>query len=146
MSSLLAALRRSPTGAYIRTACYLWEQFARDRLTEHPEISGPTVEVFDSERYITGPAVRDPRWRVSFNGLGSISYCATVRRTEYLRQAIQSDVLGRTREFRPMRDGRFPRSIWSNCKTPCSRARLTRQPHIAWSRIGCAVRGEVPPV
>ena len=97
--SLLAALRRSPTGAYTRTACYLWEQFARDRLTELSEIGGPTVEVFDSERYITGPAVRDPRWRVSFNGLGSISYCATVRRTEYLRQAIQSDVLGRTREF-----------------------------------------------
>ena len=57
------------------------------------------MEVFDSQRYITGPAVRDPRWRVSFNGLGSISYCATVRRTEYLRQAIQSDVPGRTREF-----------------------------------------------
>ena len=97
--SLVAALRRAPTGAYIRTACYLWEQFARDRLTDLPEITGPTVEVFDNERYITGPARRDPRWRVSFNGLGSISYCATVRRTEYLRQAIQSDVLGRTRAF-----------------------------------------------
>ena len=97
--SLLAALRQSPSGGYIRTACYLWEQFARERLTELPEITGPTVELFDSERYITGLAVRDPRWRVSFNGLGSISYCATVRRTEYLRQAIRSDVLGRTREF-----------------------------------------------
>jgi Fic/DOC family len=98
-SSLLAALRRAPTGVYIRTTCYLWEQFVHDQLTDLPEITGPTVEVFDNERYITGPSRRDPRWRVSFNGLGSISYCATVRRTEYLRQAIQSDVLGRTREF-----------------------------------------------
>jgi len=96
---LVAALRRSPTGAYVRTACYLWEQFTRELLTDLPEIAGPTVEVFDDERYVTGPVRRDPRWRVSFNGLGSISYCATVRRTDYLRQAIQSDVLGRTREF-----------------------------------------------
>src|SRR5438477_11578419 len=33
-ASLLAALRRSPTGAYIRTACYLWEQLTGGRLTE----------------------------------------------------------------------------------------------------------------
>lgn len=98
-SSLVAALRRSPTGVYIRTACYLWEHFTGSRLTDIPDISGPTVEVFDSHRYITGPARRDPRWRVAFNGLGSMSYCATVRRTEYLQQAIQSDVLGRTRQF-----------------------------------------------
>jgi hypothetical protein len=49
-ASLLAALRRLPTGAYIRTACYLWEQFTGDRLTDLPEIAGPTVEVFDTDR------------------------------------------------------------------------------------------------
>jgi hypothetical protein len=97
--SLLAALRRQPTGAYIRTACYLWERFTGDRLTDLPEVAGPTVDVFDTDRYITGPSRRDARWRVAFNGLGSISYCATVRRTDFLQEAIRSDVLGRTREF-----------------------------------------------
>ncbi len=58
-ASLLAALRRSPTGAYVRTACYLWEQFTGDRLSDLPEIAGPTVEVFDADRYITGPSRRD---------------------------------------------------------------------------------------
>ena len=98
-ASLLAALRRAPTGTYIRTACYLWEQFTGNQLTDLPEIAGPTVEVFDTDRYITGPSRRDARWRVAFNGLGSISYCATVQRTAFLQRAIGSDVLGRTREF-----------------------------------------------
>lgn len=77
----------------------LWEQFTGDRLTDLPEVAGPTVDVFDTDRYITGPSRRDARWRVAFNGLGSISYCATVRRTDFLQESIRSDVLGRTREF-----------------------------------------------
>jgi hypothetical protein len=96
---LLDALRESPTGAYIRTACYLWEKFSGQQLTDLPAIAGPTAEVFDSSRYVTGPAKRDPRWRVAFNGLGSLRYCATVERTGFIEQAMASDLLGRTKAF-----------------------------------------------
>lgn len=98
-AALLDALRQSPTGAYIRTACYLWEKFSEQQLTDLPTITGPTAEVFDSTRYVTGPARRDPRWRVAFNGLGSLRYCATVERTAFLEQAMASDLLGRTKAF-----------------------------------------------
>ena len=37
-ASLLAELRQSPTGGYIRTACYLWEEFTGQRLEDLPEI------------------------------------------------------------------------------------------------------------
>ncbi|MBZ0090884.1 MAG: Fic family protein [Sulfuricellaceae bacterium] len=98
-ASLIAELRRAPTGNYTRTACYLWEQFTGKQLTDLPEIAGPTVEVFDSARYITGAARRNMRWRVAFNGLGSIHYCPTVKRTPVLQGAIKSDVLGRANAF-----------------------------------------------
>jgi hypothetical protein len=98
-ASLLAELRQSPTGSYIRTACYLWEMFSGRELTDLPAVGGPTAEVFDSARYVTGKPRRDPRWRVAFNGLGSLQYCATVERTAFLEQAMASDVLGRTTAF-----------------------------------------------
>lgn len=98
-ASLIAELRRAPTGTYTRVACYLWEQFTGKQLTDLPDISGPTVEIFNSDKYITGPSQRDARWRVAFNGLGSIRYCATVERTPYLQEAIKSDILGRTKAF-----------------------------------------------
>ncbi|HSI61365.1 MAG TPA: Fic family protein [Ideonella sp.] len=98
-AALLHALRQSPNGSYIRIACSLWEQFTGERLTDLPEIGGPTAEVFDAERYLTGPARRDARWRVAFNGLGSLRYCATVERTPFLRAAMASDILGRTQAF-----------------------------------------------
>ena len=97
--TLLAELRRTPTGAYTRTACYLWEQFTGELLTDLPEIAGPTAEVFNSKRYVTRPGRRDPRWRVTFNGLGSIRYCASVERTPYLQRAIKADILGRAKAF-----------------------------------------------
>jgi hypothetical protein len=36
---------------------------------------------------------------VHFNGVGTIRYCVTVERTAQLVQAIDSDVLGRTKAF-----------------------------------------------
>lgn len=98
-ASLLAELRRLPSGAYIRAACYLWERFTQQQLADLPEAAGPTIPVFDPDRYFTGSSRRDARWRVAFNGLGSAAYCATVRRTPFLDQAIRSDILGRARAF-----------------------------------------------
>jgi Fic/DOC family len=96
---LLAALRKTPNGQYIRIACFLWEQFTGERLTERPAIAAGYVNVFDPARYVTGPAQRDPRWRVNFNGLGSPRYCATVERTPAIEAGIASNVLGRAQAF-----------------------------------------------
>ncbi|SHM53052.1 Fic/DOC family protein [Rhizobacter sp. OV335] len=98
-AALMAQLRQSPSGVYIRLACCLWERFTGQTLSDLPAIGGPTVPVFDPARYVTGPERRDPRWRVSFNGLGSLRYCATVERTPWLDKAMASGVLDRTREF-----------------------------------------------
>src|SRR6185312_1859844 len=95
-TALLSEARRLPSGAYIRMVCHLWEQLTGKQLTELPEIAGPTVELFDARRYVTGAPRRDARWRVAFNGLGTVSYCPTVRRTDRIEAAMQSDILGRT--------------------------------------------------
>jgi hypothetical protein len=42
---------------------------------------------------------RDPRWRVAFNGLGTIRYCATVERTPKVQAGIGAGVMGRAVEF-----------------------------------------------
>lgn len=98
-ASLIEELQRAPTGTYIRAACYLWEQFTGKQLSGLPDIAGPTVEIFNPEKYITGPSQRDAKWRVAFNGLGTINYCATVEQTPYLHEAINSNILGRTKAF-----------------------------------------------
>lgn len=92
-------LSAAPNGQYVRAACYLWEAWTGQQLRARPDIGGAYVELFDPQRYITGPSRRDPRWRVDFNGLGSIGYCATVERTPDIDAAIASNVLGRVKAF-----------------------------------------------
>ncbi|WP_355662496.1 hypothetical protein [Halomonas salifodinae] len=54
---LIEAIQAAPNGVYLRRLGYLYEAFVA-RLP------------FDPGHYVTGPAVRDSRWRVDFNGLG----------------------------------------------------------------------------
>lgn len=60
-AALVDELRKAPNGTYIRIACYLWEAFHEAELSDLPPIGGPTAEVFDPGRYITGPSVRVPQ-------------------------------------------------------------------------------------
>jgi hypothetical protein len=92
-SALLAELRRTPNGSYIRAACYLWEHFTGQQLSDLPAVGGAIHRLFDPQDYVTGPDQYVSRWRLRFNGLGSLDYCATVRRTERLQEALQGDVL-----------------------------------------------------
>ena len=98
-SDMLAAIQATPNGSYVRTACYLWEFFADTTLDGIPEIGGSVTPLFDPQRYVTGPARRSPRWRVDFNGLGSLRYCATVERTAAIEAGLQANLLDRTRQF-----------------------------------------------
>jgi hypothetical protein len=97
--SLIAEHNKAPNGAYIRLACFLWESFTGKKLAPLPAIGGPTQLVFDPARYVTGAQVRNSRWRVAFNGIGSMQYCVTVERTPVVEAAIQSQVLDRIRQF-----------------------------------------------
>lgn len=92
-------LRGSPNGIYIRKACYLREAFSSEPITQHAPVRGSFVALFDPERYITRDGTRNSRWRVEFNGLGSLAYCATVDRTAELESLLSHDILGRARAF-----------------------------------------------
>lgn len=96
---ILEVARATPNGVYVRIAGYLWEHFSGQRLEGRLETTAAYVEIFDRDRYVTGPSRRDPRWRVNFNGLGTLAYCATVERTPAITAGIESKILERTAEF-----------------------------------------------
>ncbi|WP_332765847.1 Fic family protein [Pseudomonas koreensis] len=96
---LLRELGRSPNGVFIRKACFLWESFTGKELKYSVPVRGSVVALFDPKRYVTGPAIRNSRWRVDFNGLGSLRYCATVERTAKLQELLDLDIIGRARNF-----------------------------------------------
>jgi len=96
---MLVAICESPTGVYIRTACFLWEAFNKQELKGAPTITGLMVNLFDPNKYITGPSLRNAKWRVNFNGLGSLDYCVTVERTARINSLLEFNILQKANEF-----------------------------------------------
>ncbi len=96
-----AAFLDTPGGAYVRKLCYLWEAFQQRPIDdlEEPGITAAYVKMFDPQQVITGASRRHARWRVDFNGLGDLSFCPMVRRTDAVQRALQRDLLSEVRAF-----------------------------------------------
>jgi hypothetical protein len=93
--ALLAALRRTPAGGYVRKLCFLWESFTGQELADLPaNLGNNPYPLFNPKAYVTGPAVRNRRWAIDVNGLGDFSHCPTVRRTASVNACLTTDPLG----------------------------------------------------
>lgn len=97
--SLEAELEGAPNGIYIRKACFLREAFTGEELRQHSPVKGAFVPLFDPKQYVTMPGERNSRWRVEFNGLGTIGYCATVERIAEIEALLEHDILARAQDF-----------------------------------------------
>jgi hypothetical protein len=100
-ADLLAELRRTPTGRYIRTLCFAWEKLTGKSLEDLPAMmSSKAAPLFDPELYLTNAAVsRDPRWHILSNGLGDWDFCPIVRRTSEIDALITEDPLAQVRSY-----------------------------------------------
>ena len=108
VESLVAALEASPNGIYLRRLACLYESFV-GLLPLEPLVKGRAVPLFDPERYVTGPARRNSRWRVDVNGLGTLQYCAVVRRTPEVEALLREECWPRhVVSWRP-----YPRACWT---------------------------------
>ncbi|OWJ96200.1 cell filamentation protein Fic [Pseudomonas sp. A46] len=97
--ALERSLEESPNGIYIRKACYLREAFTGEPITQARPVKVAFVPLFDPEKYLTMPGERSSKWRVEFNGLGDLTYCASVERTPRITELLAHDILGRARAF-----------------------------------------------
>lgn len=93
------AFQAAPNGIYLRKACYLWESFTGRELRQHAQIKVGYSTLFEPDKYVTMPGPRIQKWRIEFNGLGDLTYCATVERTPELTELLENDILGRARDF-----------------------------------------------
>lgn len=94
-AALEAELERAPNGIYIRKACFLSEAFTAEELNQRSPVRGAFIPLFDPQLYVTMPGQRNSRWRVEFNGIGTLAYCATVERTPEIVALLEYDILTR---------------------------------------------------
>jgi len=97
--AMAEAVAATPNGAFVRKAAFLWEYFNAQQLSVATPVGGGYTDLFDPSEYFVGPAQRTARWRVNFNGLGSLDYCVSVRRTPAIEELSGKRPLERARSF-----------------------------------------------
>jgi hypothetical protein len=100
-NDLAAWVQATPNSVYGRKLGHLWERWHRQQLPGLIEVGVASgyAPLFNPDQYFVGPAQRDPRWRIEFNGLGDLDFCPVVRKTPALLARTQKDILGQAKAF-----------------------------------------------
>ena len=99
IAEFLSLLNQAPNSSYLRIIGFLYEAFTGNSVGRLPPSGGAYANVFDPNLYYTGKVVKNSRWRVNFNGIGSTGYCPVVRRTAELDELQRTDILTRVEQF-----------------------------------------------
>jgi hypothetical protein len=100
-AELVALVQATPNSIYGRKLGHLWEAWHQQRLPGlgEPGVAAAYAPLFEPAQYFVGPAQRDARWRIEFNGLGDLHFCPVVRKTPALMALIDKDILGQAQAF-----------------------------------------------
>jgi hypothetical protein len=94
-------ITQSPTSAYARRVCFLYEWLTGKELPVKEPVPAKMryVDALDADmQFATRAAAKDPRFRVNDNLPGTRDFCPLVRKTDFLSEMVGKDLRKRTRE------------------------------------------------
>ena len=130
---LETAARVTPTSAYVRRLCFLYEWLTGRRLHILDVTAGTYVDAIDTDlQYAAKASINSKRFRVRNNLPGSASFCPLVHRTREIDRLIDLDLGGQARSI-----------VQGASKELISRAAAFLL--LSDSRASFAIEGETPP-
>lgn len=82
----------TPNGRYARKIGFLYEFLTNKQLTLQKEVGGNYIDLLEPEKYITGQKIKNQRWRINDNLLGTKNFCPVIRRTHTLSELLNRDI------------------------------------------------------
>jgi len=100
-------LKASPTSAYARRACFLYEWITHSKLPLENVVPPKSryVPVLDVKQQFAAKGLRSDRYKVFDNLPGNRHFCPLVRRTPFLRAMEAKDLRQQTRDIGTLRPG-----------------------------------------
>jgi len=91
--SVAAFIQRSPTGKYAKQIGFFYEFLTGGPLPLNG-LAGNYVPALDSADYLTAATIKNSRWRVDHNLLGTSAFSPTVRLTDGIKAGLARDWKG----------------------------------------------------
>jgi hypothetical protein len=85
-------IENSPSGKYARKIGFLYEFLTGRQLALDKTIKGNYTDLLDADSYIVGNTVKNDRWRINNNLLGTPAFCPVVRKTKILTELLTQNI------------------------------------------------------
>lgn len=95
-----AFIEATPSGKYARKIGFLYEFLTEQELEISKTITGNYTDLLEVEKYITGNTVKNSRWRVNNNLLGTAFFCPVVRKTKVLDELLRQDISAKIEQLK----------------------------------------------
>jgi len=105
VEEIVAFIGASPSGKYARRIGFLYEFLTGQELELNKTITGNYTDLLEEGKYITGNIVKNARWRINNNLLGSATFCPIVRKTRTLYELLNKNI---TEEIEQLKLGFLP--------------------------------------
>jgi Fic family protein len=103
----------TPNGRYARKIGFLYEFLTNRSLSQINEIGGNYIDLLDPEKYITGQVIKNQRWRINDNLLGTKNFCPIIRKTNALSDLLSEDIKERIERLKD----EFPEEFFRRATT-----------------------------
>lgn len=90
--TILHFIEEHPASIYSRKIGFLYEFTIGKTLQLKSAVGGNYRDLLDEKHYITGKTVKNTRWRINDNLLGTAAFCPVIRKKKELEELLQSDV------------------------------------------------------
>lgn len=90
----------SPASKYARKIGFLFEFLTGKEIVLSRAVSGNYVDLLDNSKYITGKTIKNARWRINDNLLGTAAYCPVVRKTKKLEELLSLNIPGKIQDLK----------------------------------------------
>ena len=89
---IVSYIFNSPSGKYAQKIDFLYEFLIDQELNIDATISGNYTKLLNESKYFTGKAIKNPKWKIHNNLLGTPDFCPLVRGTVALNEIIEWNV------------------------------------------------------
>lgn len=89
-----------PAGKYGRKIGYLYEWLTGQAIELPKPAGGNYANLLEDEKYITGSVIKNPKWKINDNLLGTPRYCPMIRKTARLTSLLEIDIQEKIKQLK----------------------------------------------
>ena len=109
VSEIETFIALAPGSKYARKIGFLYEFLTGNQISLSRAVGGNYSDLLEDNKYVTGKIVKDARWRINNNLLGSSAFCPIVRKTKELNDLLSQNIQKKIKELKES----YPQDIFS---------------------------------